>query len=81
VVILPLFSMDHWQNGARVAEAGAGIVLDGPGDVAQLGQAVREVLEQPRFRERAGEIARETSSLPPASDAVRALEAIPARVA
>jgi UDP:flavonoid glycosyltransferase YjiC (YdhE family) len=81
VVVLPLFSMDHWQTGARVAEAGAGIVLDGPGDVAQLGQAVREVLEQPRFRERAGEIARETSSLPPASEAVRALEAIPARVA
>jgi UDP:flavonoid glycosyltransferase YjiC (YdhE family) len=81
VVILPLFSMDHWQTGARVAEAGAGIVLDGPGDVAQLGPAVREVLEQPRFRERAGEISRETSSLPPASDAVRALEALPARVA
>jgi UDP:flavonoid glycosyltransferase YjiC (YdhE family) len=49
--------------------------------VGRLGAAVREVLERPRFRERAGEFARETASLPPVSDAVRSLEAIPAQVA
>ena len=81
VVTLPLFSFDQWQSGARVAEVGAGIVLEGPSDVGRLGAAVREVLEQPQFRERAGEIARETASLPPASDAVRTLEAIPAQIA
>jgi hypothetical protein len=49
--------------------------------VGRLGAAVREVLGKPQFRERAGEIARETASLPPVSDALRALEGIPARVA
>jgi UDP:flavonoid glycosyltransferase YjiC (YdhE family) len=85
MVSLPLFAGDQWRTARRVADVGAGVVLDdgerrvfdlpGPEVVARLPGAVRDVLADARFRLRARGIAEEIAALPPADDAIAALEA------
>jgi UDP:flavonoid glycosyltransferase YjiC (YdhE family) len=74
LVVVPLFSQDQWRNAARIAEVGAGLALDGPDGVAGLGTAVRRVLNEPEFGDRAKALSREVASLPPARDAIEWLE-------
>jgi MGT family glycosyltransferase len=86
LVILPLFAGDQWRTARRVAELGAGILLQGgerrvveppdPNVISELPGAVQRVLDDPRFRETAQEVAREQAELPPAETAVAALEAL-----
>jgi UDP:flavonoid glycosyltransferase YjiC (YdhE family) len=69
--LVPLF-VDGPANAARVAELGAGIALDG-GPEADVGGAVRELLEMPRYSWAAGLAAAEIQALPPIEDAVELL--------
>jgi UDP:flavonoid glycosyltransferase YjiC (YdhE family) len=86
MVVVPLFA-DQPYNARRIAELGAGVALpafrsigaaieDGPAAMAPLGDAVRQVLENPSYRRTAREVADETRALPPAQDAVSVLEAV-----
>jgi hypothetical protein len=69
-VLLPLF-VDGPANAKRVAELGAGIVVEGGPDAAgRLGAAVREVLADPAYRRGAEAVAAEIRALPPIDDAV-----------
>jgi UDP:flavonoid glycosyltransferase YjiC (YdhE family) len=92
LVILPIFADDHWRNGARVAEVGAGITLDGdrgperrmldgpaPDAFAALPDAVAAVLGDPGYRRAADVIARSIDALAPVDAAVNVLEAIAGR--
>ncbi|RKQ90710.1 MGT family glycosyltransferase [Solirubrobacter pauli] len=63
LALLPLF-VDGPDNARRVAAAGAGLVVP---DVAELANAMRRLLEDPRPRAAADAIAREIAALPPAS--------------
>jgi UDP:flavonoid glycosyltransferase YjiC (YdhE family) len=75
-VLLPVFA-DQPLNAERVAEFGAGLALDmSPGGLARLGGAVRELLEDPRYRNATQRVADEIASLPPVDEAVELLEAI-----
>jgi UDP:flavonoid glycosyltransferase YjiC (YdhE family) len=69
-VLVPLF-VDGPSNARRVAELGAGIVLD---DAVAVGAAVRELLEMPRYTWAAGLLAAEIRALPPIDDAVTELQ-------
>jgi UDP:flavonoid glycosyltransferase YjiC (YdhE family) len=75
-VLLPVFA-DQPINAERVAESGAGLALDmTPEGLGRLGGAVRELLEDPRYRSAAQEVADEIASLPPVDEAVELLEAL-----
>ncbi|MEU2199551.1 glycosyltransferase [Isoptericola sp. NPDC019482] len=64
-VVVPLFASDQWVNARRVAEVGAGLALEsGPGLAARLGDAVRAVLHEPRYRSAAQGMAEEMGRLP-----------------
>jgi UDP:flavonoid glycosyltransferase YjiC (YdhE family) len=86
LVVLPLFAGDQWRTARRVAEVGAGLMLQdgerrvfdppGPAVIAALPAAVQDVLDDSRFRETAQRFGGEMATLPPASAAVAALEAI-----
>ena len=86
LVVLPLFAGDQWRTARRVAEVGAGLVLEdgerrvfeppGPALMAALPGAVQEVLADPRFRHTVQGIGKEMAALPPASAAVSALQAL-----
>jgi UDP:flavonoid glycosyltransferase YjiC (YdhE family) len=69
--LVPLF-VDGPANAARIAELGAGIALEG-GPEADIGGAVRELLEMPRYSWAAGVVAAEIQGLPPIDDAVELL--------
>jgi UDP:flavonoid glycosyltransferase YjiC (YdhE family) len=69
LVLMPLFG-DQPHNARAVAAAGAGIVADGPGGLAD---AVGAVLGDPAYGVRAREIAGEVAALPPARDAAALL--------
>jgi UDP:flavonoid glycosyltransferase YjiC (YdhE family) len=79
LVLLPLFGGDQRRTAARVAEVGAGVVLDAapptmfahPGrDVlAALPAAVERVLTEPAHRAAARRLACEIATLPPAARA------------
>lgn len=64
LVCLPM-GRDQHDIAARVVAAGAGVRVDAGASPAVIAAAVRQVLHEPRFRERAGElsaaIARETA--------------------
>jgi UDP:flavonoid glycosyltransferase YjiC (YdhE family) len=75
LVVVPLFA-DQPQNARRVAELGAGIQLaefgsvarlpvDAPPALARLGDAVREVLGDPRYRSAARRVAASAAALRP----------------
>lgn len=73
-VVLPLFSFDQRLNAAQVEEVGAGVQrLGGPNAVEQVAQAVTEVLEEPRYAERASAVAAEIAGLPDVSTTVDVL--------
>jgi UDP:flavonoid glycosyltransferase YjiC (YdhE family) len=75
-VLLPVFA-DQPINAARVAEFGAGLALEmTPDGLGRLGAAVRELLEDPRYRSAAQEVADEIASLPPVDESVTLLEAV-----
>jgi UDP:flavonoid glycosyltransferase YjiC (YdhE family) len=64
-VVLPLFA-DQPYNAARVDELGAGIALEqGPAGVAGVAAAVRTVLADVRYADRAAAVAADTRALPP----------------
>jgi UDP:flavonoid glycosyltransferase YjiC (YdhE family) len=64
-VVVPGFA-DQPRNAERVAALGAGIALDGP---AQLGDAVRRLLEDQSYRAAARRVAAEVAALPSVDDA------------
>ena len=75
-VLLPVFA-DQPINAERVAESGAGLALDmSPEGLGRLRGAVRELLENPRYRAAAQEVADEIAALPPVDEAVELLEAL-----
>jgi UDP:flavonoid glycosyltransferase YjiC (YdhE family) len=75
-VFLPVFA-DQPINAARVAEFGAGLVLDmTPAGLERLGTSMRELLEDPRYRAAAREVADEIASLPPVDESVELIEAL-----
>jgi UDP:flavonoid glycosyltransferase YjiC (YdhE family) len=72
VAVLPFFA-DQPDNAARADALGAGIVLDGPGAIAP---AVRALLADPRYGERAAAVAAEIRSLPTVDAAPAELAAL-----
>jgi UDP:flavonoid glycosyltransferase YjiC (YdhE family) len=90
LVTLPLFAGDQWRTARRVAQIGAGLVLQdgerrvfdppGPRVLAKLPGAVEGTLTDPSFGRTAQRIGREITALPSADAAVAVLEAaLPAR--
>jgi len=88
-VVVPLFSLDQFDNAARVAEVRAGVAVQRPdavdrvfGSVLPAGPAVLErltdvvlrVLHDGAMRQKARDLAAEIAALPPAADCVPALE-------
>ena len=88
MVLLPLFAGDQWRNARRVAELGAGMLVDNdlrrvfdtPSSRAMqaLPDAVAEVIGNPRYREAAALIRREIGGFPVATAAVPVLEELAA---
>jgi UDP:flavonoid glycosyltransferase YjiC (YdhE family) len=76
-VVVPLFAFDQEVNAARIAEAGAGIRLDGrleaPGSLAD---AVMQVLADESMRGMARALADEIRSLPDVSELVDSIEGL-----
>jgi UDP:flavonoid glycosyltransferase YjiC (YdhE family) len=73
MAVLPLFA-DQPYNARRVAELGAGIAVPGgPSGVGAIGDAVRTLLGDARYAERAGVVAAETQALPPVDTAAEIL--------
>jgi MGT family glycosyltransferase len=87
VVIVPLFA-DQFANASKVAEAGAGIVLDtgqdtngrrrplSRGDAARIAEAIDTVRAGASYREQARRIAAEMASAPTADAVLDGLMAI-----
>jgi MGT family glycosyltransferase len=76
MALVPMFA-DQPFNARLVAELGAGLMLEeGPASMPALEPAVRELLDDSRFRDRARRIADEIRALPPVDDAVDALSAL-----
>ncbi len=78
LVVVPLFA-DQPQNARRVAEVGAGVAVepdraDVDAAVAPLRDAVKTVLAEPSFSERAGALADELRAEPPVDEAVLLFE-------
>ncbi len=74
-VVIPLFAMDQFINGARVAEVAAGIHLEGGIDaVGALPEALERMLGEPSYRNAATGIAEEIAALPDVAAAVPILE-------
>jgi MGT family glycosyltransferase len=69
-VVLPLFA-DQPYNAARVDELGAGIALED--GVSGMAAAVRAVLADPRYMERAETVAADIEALPPVASAAARL--------
>jgi UDP:flavonoid glycosyltransferase YjiC (YdhE family) len=70
IVVQPLFA-DQPYNARRVAELGAGVALEqGPHGIAGAGAAVRAVLADPSYADRAAAVAADVRSLPTVDTAV-----------
>ncbi len=79
MVLAPMFA-DQPRNAARVADLGAGIVLErGARGAEGIGAAVREVLDDRTYATAAAHVAGEAAALAPLADAVGLLEAQAAR--
>jgi UDP:flavonoid glycosyltransferase YjiC (YdhE family) len=85
VVVAPVFA-DQFENGRRLARAGAGLTLRpgpedrdrprrafGPGDGPALTEAVRRVLDEPDFARAAATVAREMAGRPTAAQVLAGL--------
>lgn len=86
LVLMPLFAGDQWQLARRVADIGAGIVLeDGPeratfeppaaGTISELSRAVSVVVNERGYGCASGRIADAIAQLPPVDAAVDLLRA------
>ena len=76
MVVVPLFA-DQPATARRVAEAGAGIALDGgPAAAGSVGEAVLKVLSDSSYRDGVERIAADISRLPPVSEAVTFLQSL-----
>jgi UDP:flavonoid glycosyltransferase YjiC (YdhE family) len=78
LVVIPLFA-DQPQNARRVAEVGAGIAVepvreDPPATIGPLRDAIRSVLTEPSYGERARALADELRAEPSVDEAVSILE-------
>jgi UDP:flavonoid glycosyltransferase YjiC (YdhE family) len=85
-VVLPLFSLDQWDNAAAVQRAGAGIALDAdratrrvmalpaPALLDGLPADVLRLLREPAFGAAARAVAADMAALPPVASAVAVLE-------
>lgn len=74
LVVMPMFA-DQPLNAERVAELGVGLALPVRAATAlEVRKALRSVLEEPRFRERARELASEMAALPAVNEAPLMLE-------
>jgi UDP:flavonoid glycosyltransferase YjiC (YdhE family) len=76
--VVPLFA-DQPENARRVAEVGAGLAVepdraDVDANVAPLREAIRSVLDEPSYRQRARALADELRAEPPVDEAVPLLE-------
>ena len=70
-----LQAADQFDNAEACERAGAGLVLRGDGVTADaVGAAARRLTTEPRFRERARDIAREIAAMPAAGEVVPVLE-------
>jgi UDP:flavonoid glycosyltransferase YjiC (YdhE family) len=85
LVVTPLFA-DQFVNGRRVADCGAGLVVEGEGggdggprrvlgdrDVPRIADAIDAVLGTPSYRRRARRIAREMAAAPSVEEVLDAL--------
>ncbi len=85
VVTVPLFA-DQFENGRRLAAAGAGLTVEpevrGPGaarrvldseDAPRIAAAITEVLDDTSYRRRAGDIAAEIAAAPTVDDVLDTL--------
>ena len=78
LVVMPLFA-DQPQNARRVAEVGAGVAVEPNRDdlnatVSPLREAIRSLLDDPSFGERARALADESRALPVVDDALPLFE-------
>jgi UDP:flavonoid glycosyltransferase YjiC (YdhE family) len=81
-VVVPVFA-DQFENGRRVAAAGAGLVVEVDGgsrarvvderDTPRIRNAVEVVLATPGYRERAQAIARTMADAPSADEVLGAV--------
>ena len=83
VVVVPLFA-DQFENGRRVARAGAGLVVERPGPpdggrsvvgatTPRIAQAIDAVLGDARYRFAAGQIGDEMAATPSAGELISEL--------
>jgi UDP-N-acetylglucosamine transferase subunit ALG13 len=67
LVVVPLFA-DQFENGRRIAEAGAGVVVDpsrpglGDEDPPRIAEAITTVLATPTYQQQAGRLAGEMAA-------------------
>ena len=73
-VVVP-FIADQTQHARRVAELGAGLVLEAD-DMVRLPDAVRALLADRSYRQAAGRVAAEMGELPPVDAATVILRAL-----
>jgi UDP:flavonoid glycosyltransferase YjiC (YdhE family) len=75
IVAIPLPVPDNRLNAARVAQLGAGIAVDeDERSPDTIRDALRSVLQEPRYRDAARKVAAEMADLPPFTDAVVLIE-------
>lgn len=82
VVVVPVFA-DQFENGRRVATAGAGLVVEADGgtrtrvvddrDIARIRDAIDTALATPAYKERAQAIAASMTATPSAQEVLDAL--------
>ena len=71
LVVVPVFA-DQFENGRRIADAGAGLVADA-GDPASIRQAVAVVLDDPSYRRHAERLASEMAKTETVDEALAAV--------
>lgn len=70
-IVVPLFTTDQHLNAEAVSAMGAGVSIQGGAEgVPAIAAAVSQVLSDPLFRTRSGEIAEQIAALPDAADVV-----------
>ena len=78
-VVLPLFAADQHVHAAQVASVGAGLRLSTPDLAAELPAALRTILTDHAFGDRARAVAAEIAALPDLNRSVSLLESLTGR--